>query len=152
MEQDFSKPAGTDVEHLVSQLHRALTSLREAELCFADRPIITGEVMLRVSRNKYRQVKIGTVLVRHRPKCAPRALLRWLLFNGRQTVERFVRRLRGQRTSGRKVAIEQRGSRLCRKRSVCTTTGLKKAYCAISILNCVAYGITSIRERIYNGR
>ena len=61
MAQEFTQPVGTDLEHLASQLDRALTSLSETERRFADRQITPGEIAYRDPAGSYHQITIGAV-------------------------------------------------------------------------------------------
>ncbi len=62
MTQEFRTPVGTDLEHLASQLDRALTTLADTEQRFADRQIVPGEVAFRDPAGSYHQITIGAVL------------------------------------------------------------------------------------------
>lgn len=62
MAQEFLKPVGADLEHLASQLDRALTTLNDTEQRFADRQIVPGEVAFRDPAGSYHQITIGAVL------------------------------------------------------------------------------------------
>ena len=62
MAQEFRTPVGTDLEHLASQLDRALTTLADTEQRFADRQIVPGEVAFRDPAGSYDQITIGAVL------------------------------------------------------------------------------------------
>ena len=65
MEHDFKPSAGIDLEHLASQLDRAMASLARTEQRLAAPQITPGETVFRDPKDAYHQITLGAVLVQY---------------------------------------------------------------------------------------
>jgi len=65
MEHDFNPGAGIDLEHLASQLDRAMASLARTEQRLAAPQITPGETVFRDPKDAYHQIALGAVLVQY---------------------------------------------------------------------------------------
>ncbi len=65
MEHDFKPSAGIGLEHLASQLDRAMASLARTEQRLAAPQITPGETVFRDPKDAYHQITLGAVLVQY---------------------------------------------------------------------------------------
>ncbi len=65
MEHDFKPSAGKDLEHIASQLDRAMASLARTEQRLAAPQITPGEAVFRDPKDAYHQITLGAVLVQY---------------------------------------------------------------------------------------
>ena len=65
MEHDFKPNAGIDLEHLASQLDRAMASLARTEQRLAAPQITPGETVFRDPKDAYHQITLGAVLIQY---------------------------------------------------------------------------------------
>ena len=65
MGHDFTPRSGQDLEHLASQLDRAMASLARTEQRLAASQIMPGETVFRDPKDAYHQITLGAVLVQY---------------------------------------------------------------------------------------
>ncbi|WP_435203774.1 hypothetical protein [Qipengyuania sp. 902] len=65
MEHDFNPSSGTDLEHLASQLDRAMATLARTEQRLASPQILPGETVFRDPKDAYHQITLGAVLIQY---------------------------------------------------------------------------------------
>lgn len=65
MEHDFNPRSGQDLEHLASQLDRAMASLARTEQRLAAPQVTPGETVFRDPKDAYHQMTLGAVLIQY---------------------------------------------------------------------------------------